>query len=776
MKSMSYSLSNIDETILGNKYLTETTIYFVIQGLLTVELNNQHYEISEGNFLVGNLNDRIEISTHNLSEVTGFILTIDNLFFTSVYPQFLSTRFVCYSEGVEIGKQESYLEIRKHLCELILTHYSTKPIKELIISMSLNQIILWLVQYFKQANSSEQQIQHELILEVLDYLDDHYFYMITLEDVSKEFYVTTSGLSKLFKDVTGTHFSTYLNELRVSSSLNDLIFSGLSMDEIALRNGFGSSKTYREHFKKIHGESPGSYRKKRKTAIEKQEKEESVAQSDSLNRYDVLNSLYTYTCLPSDKVTKVTNVVQHRKVNILNQTPSNMSHPKIIIQVGSLNELLDYGTFKELERIQKDIGIDYIGVQSLYDDLSSSYRIDNGQHLPIFSMFGKFDELLDYLNKEEIGIFFNQSLATFNQMTELQRKENLTFIQHLVNKLRITNLKKWRVNYTFDSGHLLNDTQTFEYLYEKLNEILPNVQTGVTLPIDYPNDDFASVQVKKVFLEKILPKCHFTSILSEPNQIYNDYENEITDVEKFQEYTYRKVVKIEKLLAEWQLSLPIVVLEWNTLTGKDQFIGGNFFRGAIIFQELLKITMHAESCGFWINAGLYEKYLRIQPMKYDGLELFHNYSGCRPVFFILQFFKRLEGNVLSLGSDYLLIEKGGHYQLVLWNTNYFLPNLSIEATFLESLSIAYHIDTQIIVPNYYQVKQFELNRESGALFFNYADFDSKVPLDFEAHHYLAQSTQPRMKVFDMDVSKRFELDTTISSNGILLFEITPIYH
>lgn len=776
MKNTTYSLSAIDETLVTCRYLSETTIYFIVQGELTVKLNNQSFELSKGNFLVGNINDRVEILPNDLEQVVGFVLKIDNSFFTSVYPQFLSTRFTCCSEGVEIGKQKSYLEIRRHICELILTHFSTKPIKDLIISMSLNQIILWLVQYFKQDHLGEQQIQHKLILEVLDYIDDHYFYMITLEDVAKEFFMTTSALSKLFKEITGTYFSTYLNELRVSKSMNDLLFSGLSMDEIALHNGFGSSKTYREHFKKIYGQSPGSYRKKRKQEKEQNQTSEKIRHIEELSQLDILNSLYKYTHFSNEISTKVTNVIQHKKVTMLRQVEKQINHAKVMINVGSLNELLDYGTFKEIKKIQEEIGIDYIGIDSLYDDLSSSYRINNGQHLPIFSMFGKFDGLLNYFNKEGIGIFFNQSLLAFRQMSQVEKQENITFIQHLINKLEVNNLGKWRVNYTFDSPNLIEDLAAFKYLSKELAQVVPTIQTGVTLPIDYPDYNFSTTDKKRIFLEKILPYCEFVSILSEPNQIYNEYENEITEVEKFQEYTYRKVLKIERMLIEWQLDLPIVVLEWNTLTGKDQFIGGNFFRGAIIFQELLKMNPHIDCCGFWINAGLYEKYLDETPMTYDGLELFHNYSGCRPVYYILQFFKRLKGSIISMGSDYVLIEMAGHYQLVLWNSNYFLPNLSVEANFLESLSIVYHLETEMISSNYFQIKQFELNRESGALFFSYADFDSRVPLDFEAHHYLAEMTKPKMKVFDMEIGEKFELDATISSNGILLFELTPIYY
>ena len=67
-------------------------------------------------------------------------------------------------------------------------------------------------------------------------------------------------LSKLFKQETGMCFQDYVNQERVNRAADLLLFSDLSLPEIAHYVHFPNQSYFGKIFKKVKGISPGSYR------------------------------------------------------------------------------------------------------------------------------------------------------------------------------------------------------------------------------------------------------------------------------------------------------------------------------------------------------------------------------------------------------------------------------------------------------------------------------------------------------------------------------------
>lgn len=235
-----------------------------------------------------------------------------------------------------------------------------------------------------------------------------------------------------------------------------------------------------------------------------------------------------------------------------------------------------------------------------------------------------------------------------------------------------------------------------------------------------------------------------------------------------------KTLYIKHLLKEYEIKLPLYLTEWNTLTGMTRNSNGTFFRGAIILKDLLMIDTLVAGFGFWLNIEVYEQQTQNRPLKNDGLELFHYYSGKRPAYFCLLLARRMEGMVLAQGEEYILTYEEGRYQLLLFNTNYFDPHLSSEEAFLKSQAVTFEIELTAIKIGAYQIKQIEFNRHNGALFYTYEDFQQAKILDLEAQHYIVDRTRPKIKVFDTQIDDTFNYYVTLDTNGIVLLELTSI--
>ncbi|MGO4271310.1 helix-turn-helix domain-containing protein, partial [Paenibacillus sp. TAF58] len=78
-----------------------------------------------------------------------------------------------------------------------------------------------------------------------------------------ELFNYTSGyLGKIFKNYTGAHFHTYLDQIRIQKAI-ELLGEGLKVHQVAQRVGYANADYFHSKFKKYVGESPSSYKGKK---------------------------------------------------------------------------------------------------------------------------------------------------------------------------------------------------------------------------------------------------------------------------------------------------------------------------------------------------------------------------------------------------------------------------------------------------------------------------------------------------------------------------------
>ncbi len=104
----------------------------------------------------------------------------------------------------------------------------------------------------------------QLLDYALGYIRIHYTERITLDQLAELEHISTSYLSRKFKQRTGKSVIAYINALRIERSKQYLMASALDVNEIAYQVGFDSPKYFHRVFKALTGESPASFRKRYK--------------------------------------------------------------------------------------------------------------------------------------------------------------------------------------------------------------------------------------------------------------------------------------------------------------------------------------------------------------------------------------------------------------------------------------------------------------------------------------------------------------------------------
>ena len=93
-----------------------------------------------------------------------------------------------------------------------------------------------------------------------DYIQKHYREKIYLEDIAETLGLSPTYLSRLFKKETGIFIQDAINEERVFRAANLLLYSELSLTEIAQYVGFPNQSYMGKIFKKLRNMTPMTYR------------------------------------------------------------------------------------------------------------------------------------------------------------------------------------------------------------------------------------------------------------------------------------------------------------------------------------------------------------------------------------------------------------------------------------------------------------------------------------------------------------------------------------
>lgn len=98
-----------------------------------------------------------------------------------------------------------------------------------------------------------------LLDRIMAYVEEHYTHPLTIGDLAKQFYVSESTVSHLFKEKMGVSFYRYVTQRRLIAA-KSLIEKGMLMEDVAARTGFSDYSGFYRAFRQEYGISPRQYR------------------------------------------------------------------------------------------------------------------------------------------------------------------------------------------------------------------------------------------------------------------------------------------------------------------------------------------------------------------------------------------------------------------------------------------------------------------------------------------------------------------------------------
>ena len=99
-----------------------------------------------------------------------------------------------------------------------------------------------------------------MMQEITEYINQHLTEPISLELLADTFLLSSSHLSRRFKDETGVNYTDFVNNAKLARAADQLVNTAKHIDEIAEETGFNSSAYFIKKFREKYGVTPKKYR------------------------------------------------------------------------------------------------------------------------------------------------------------------------------------------------------------------------------------------------------------------------------------------------------------------------------------------------------------------------------------------------------------------------------------------------------------------------------------------------------------------------------------
>jgi AraC-like DNA-binding protein len=231
-------------------------VSLIVDGEGTFEYNHNHFSVTKGDLIIKNAGTlHSECSTSQCFE--QYCLGISGVQNPGMPPNTLLSAGI--SPVIRTGEAFDYLRAAtKYLFYLSNDPEVKAPeIVHQTIEHELSVINMLVADKMKRV---EQKEYSKLIASVLEYIDTHFSESLTLDSIAKSFFVSSYYLAHKFKRETGYTIKQYILNRKLGEAQSLLVFSDVSIKDIAAICGYSNLQYFYSVFKKSVGITPNELR------------------------------------------------------------------------------------------------------------------------------------------------------------------------------------------------------------------------------------------------------------------------------------------------------------------------------------------------------------------------------------------------------------------------------------------------------------------------------------------------------------------------------------
>jgi len=253
-------------TMTEEHYHSYYEIYYLISGQRIYFIEDRSYTVQQGDlvFIDKDVLHKTMQANDQMHERLIIHLNESTLeALTAPFAHFMHSPFRQKSHVIRLP-QSQQLQIAALMSSLVNEIKQKKQGFELIPPMHVSQLLLTTARYLSEHEPAPFQHAspfHEKISDIARYINVHYMEQLKLDELAKQFYISSFYLSRMFKEVTGFTLSDYITLTRIKEAQRLLRESQKTISEISEMVGYENFSHFGKMFKKLSSNSPREYRK-----------------------------------------------------------------------------------------------------------------------------------------------------------------------------------------------------------------------------------------------------------------------------------------------------------------------------------------------------------------------------------------------------------------------------------------------------------------------------------------------------------------------------------
>ena len=488
---LSFSVIKFDSVFLHMH--SNPQLIIVLDGEFDVQIEEENFHAKENDVFI--INQRVFHQMRSNSETLILSVLIDQYGFALDQKEADNLHFNLNS--MKQGSSKKHDNIR-YLVNSIVKFNTMENINSIYTNRAIAySLFAQLMNDFKSdiTDSNQKQASYDTITKITAYINDNYDKKLSLQELSIHFNYSIAYLSRLFKQSLGNNFIDYYDSLRINYSLNDLVYSNKSIEDLSIIHGFENSRSYVRAFKKIYDVYPSEYRKKHQTNNKNDSYDPALLKKESLDKILEQYDTFIYKNENKEKVRDVENIV-----NIdLDDSKIDLFCPQLNLLSLKTTKYIFYDEIKNsLIQIQKDIGFKHITLTNLFDEELRLYIKKDKEYILNHYLL---DSIIEFLSSINIYPYFK---------FEYQKQMNLAgfegainqFVLHLKKKYSPKILSNFYLSITYvdfkDNIILSNSnnyTKSYLDIYKNIKNEIKSIKLGA--PTFYKND----IETTSVFFD-----------------------------------------------------------------------------------------------------------------------------------------------------------------------------------------------------------------------------------------------------------------------------------
>lgn len=801
----------------------DLTLGIVFAGELTL-----HYEMHQRDFKLHDLFFFMPMQSFSVISSTPdakvLLITIDNQFLTQLCPDFSKIHFQQNHLRANTTN-EVYLSICREIANIIFNNLKTEATTHFHLLLSSTCLATILIESFgivsEDSNISKNSDNNRNI-NILRFIEEHYSEHLSVSDIANHLGLHPQYFSSYFRKEFGTNFIEYLNTYRVNHSLRDLCYSNESVLNIALKYGFNSHKTYATMFKKLYDCTPLEYRKSTRHTDNKNQAPAEITPENPESSVGIF--AYFRQFLYSDRSRSVYAAIQSqaKREETIELRPQDYAN-KIrtyeqckIISVGRAFACLRSEVQKQIIQAKEDFDFDYLRIRDIFsDDLYVYYEDENKKSIYSWQALDNiFDFVLSIGAKPfpELG-YMPSAMASKKQFAGVNYHPNVSapknieswtdmvkaFLFHFIERYGLSEVESWLFDFWTSpdlktKNPYWNGTQEeffdfYHATYKAFQAVSPNLKLGSANFSTVNGYSWYEDFFQYCFAHKIYPSfVDFHVYGAKPRSaavVTDSFLNIHTENFSVSDTNYilTEIGKMHEIMNRTGFrSLDVIVSDWNLTFMPKDLIRDTCFMGPYICHNLIHSIGQVKAMCFWTLSDIHEDAFPESRLFTGGPGML-DYHGLRKASYNTIFLLSTLGNrILTKGPNYIFVQKGSRYQLLIYNLAEFDAMFSTidqsamdEAHRYQIYNADYlYISLVLVLPAAtYYIKRSEVNRKHGSAYDMWNEMGAPEVLHKEMEDYLRTNSTPHVTFSVENVEQTLLLEEEIPAHGVLLLEFIP---